>query len=225
MSSLATFVSTTDLEGFTFDTQRGLYRDALGKAVPWAAVREAVDMLIAGAQVEAGLLAETLRREHGRDPQGAIKRFGEAMLLLVLALHRAAAYAALSGVPDLLVVARAQLVDVGAREGLYMAGFLGTLYAMGTDLVPVAQIAARAGSYMDAALITFERGRYTLHTFLDFAEGRRVLNPQAEHCRGCDEQAAFGWVPIAEVKPLGFEDCAQWCKCDLEYRRGSIHAS
>jgi hypothetical protein len=56
-------------------------------------------------------------------------------------------------------------------------------------------------------------------------EGRRVLGV-ADHCRnhgelmGCVEQAALGWQPIRDIKPIGDSPCHSRCHCRLETRKG-----
>lgn len=49
------------------------------------------------------------------------------------------------------------------------------------------------------------------------SEGRRVLHP-ADHCAGCAEEAARGWVTVAEVAPIGTQECFWFCRCELEFR-------
>jgi hypothetical protein len=62
-----------------------------------------------------------------------------------------------------------------------------------------------------------------------YQEARRVLGI-AEHCHqefepgdprykpGCVEEAAKGWVPIAQVLKIGLASCKNNCKCHLEFR-------
>ncbi|HEY6021351.1 MAG TPA: hypothetical protein VIY48_16040, partial [Candidatus Paceibacterota bacterium] len=52
-----------------------------------------------------------------------------------------------------------------------------------------------------------------------YEEERRVLEPGADHCEGCEEQAAQGWQPIGTLDPIGDEECMTRCKCEFEYRR------
>jgi hypothetical protein len=161
------------------------------------------------------------------------------MLALVEVLHKLAALAAtgdaFEAVPDAerdlertiaheagyLAVFR-QHVDQAMEQNSVADGAMGTALAAAAGLaVAAARWVTRAGSYADAGLITFERHRYYLMVATGFTDARRVLN-EAEHCDGCLREASKGWVPIGQLVPLGYEQCGQWCKCDVEYRRVEV---
>lgn len=40
----------------------------------------------------------------------------------------------------------------------------------------------------------------------------------ADHCEGCVEATAMGWVPIGTLVPPGGRDCLGNCLCTIEYR-------
>jgi hypothetical protein len=232
---------TLTINTWTFDNKAGRYRDKSGALVSWATVRAAVEALIAGAKAEATVLVQKLGNRPTR-PQ--VIRFERDMRLLIAGLHRAASMAAVSGVSGILGAASEDLERTLEQENTYLAGFITVLLALATTIATpnvsmpgevsgldadgnltegvMASLTHRSQSYMDAALMTYERHRYTLMVFLDFAEGRRVLDAKAENCRGCIGQDALGWVPILELRPLGFEECGQYCHCTLDYRRATV---
>jgi hypothetical protein len=54
-----------------------------------------------------------------------------------------------------------------------------------------------------------------------YTEAMRVLG-RADHCNGnadgCVEQAALGWQPIDQVRPIGDSLCGNNCHCRIVYR-------
>ncbi len=49
-------------------------------------------------------------------------------------------------------------------------------------------------------------------------EGLRQHNGDDAPCPGCAEQIAKGWVPAAEVEPIGSQECRENCHCILIWR-------
>jgi hypothetical protein len=188
-----------------------------------------VELVIYGAKQEARMLVEDLQAK-----EDSITDFEVGMGELLVALHTAMAAAGSAGVPGILAEAEADLHATIAREKAYAASFARDMrermaIGMGAVLVALAltqnrqAFIARAQSYMGAGLIAYERQRYRLMVFLDYTEGRRVMNENVEHCKGCAHEAGKGYVPIADLVPLGNEECGQWCWCELEYRKTIPH--
>jgi hypothetical protein len=80
------------------------------------------------------------------------------------------------------------------------------------------QMLRRAEMYGEAARGTAQNTALEERAEAGNTEGRRVLGV-ADHCRnskyasGCIELAARGWVPIAELVPIGDATCMTACKC------------
>jgi hypothetical protein len=55
-----------------------------------------------------------------------------------------------------------------------------------------------------------------------FDEERLVLG-DAEHCQGCIDDNARGFVPIGTLAPIGSRECRQNCRCHFSYRRRPIN--
>jgi len=118
---------------------------------------------------------------------------------------------------------------IGGRlrsEYAYLRGFAQEI-ADGT--VSAAQAAARMQSYVGGARHEFfraerenkapaEMGKTTLE--------RRVLSPEAKHCRQCPEYAALGWQPAGEL-PLPTEecDCRNNCLCSVQTKTVAADAA
>lgn len=75
----------------------------------------------------------------------------------------------------------------------------------------------RASMYMSAGRHTYYQLHDRMQEELGMTEERNVLHP-ADHCNGCLEADALGWVPIGELPQIGNRDCLVNCKCDKEYR-------
>lgn len=225
---------------WTLDTSTGEYRSNYdGRTLSTDEVRQAVEQVIAGAKQEAAQLVTDLMTK--RDADGnAVHSFEAAMLSLITSLHIIASAAAYGGIPGLVRDAETDLRAAVARERAYLSGFAVYLRKMFSSLTlvgalgvrPPAQeflatntplITARATSYMDSALMTYERQRHLVFVFLGYTEARRVLHIEAEHCEGCAWEAGKGYVPIDELKDLGSEQCGQWCRCTVEYRKVGLH--
>lgn len=210
---------------WSFDVLSGQYRFNLtGELLTPDQLRTSVEGVIDGAKEIAEHLTESLHKGHTN-----LKQWTTAMIGLIAALHQMASAAATGGIPGLLDDAAKDLRATLAKQNSYLAGFVRDLRAH-TGLLGVLAIAEmslvyltlRAQSYMDAALITFERQRYLTMVFLGYQRARRVMNPAAEHCPGCLEQHERSWVPIQELKLPGLEECGQWCKCNVEYSRSVV---
>ena len=109
---------------------------------------------------------------------------------------------------------------IGGRlrsEYAYLRGFAQEI-ADGT--VSAAQAAARMQSYVGGARHEFfraERENKAPAEMGKIAIERRVLSPEAKHCRQCPEYAALGWRPAGEL-PLPTEecDCRNNCLCSIQ---------
>jgi len=81
----------------------------------------------------------------------------------------------------------------------------------------------RAGMYARAANAIYENERMRVAEDAGYREARRVLGPNEEHCidssrPGCVELFQLGWVPIADMVPIGEATCLSHCLCGLEFR-------
>ena len=77
----------------------------------------------------------------------------------------------------------------------------------------------RSDLYADAANGTFWEMDKRGHLADGYDEGRRVLEPGADHCDDCEEYASEGWMPIDEIPEIGNSQCMTRCRCEIEYRR------
>lgn len=83
-----------------------------------------------------------------------------------------------------------------------------------------AQIAARSRMYMNSSIQGYESGRSVAVTIAGAVEELWVLG-DTEHCDGCKDLAAMGWVPVGEHETFpgaGDTACLTNCACHMEYR-------
>ncbi len=76
----------------------------------------------------------------------------------------------------------------------------------------------RCKMYANASYAMFERMMKRVMRLAGKTEERRFLDPSAEHCPGCVENAAAGWVEIGQLPPIGDSQCLTSCRCHDEYR-------
>ena len=54
-----------------------------------------------------------------------------------------------------------------------------------------------------------------------YDEGRRILEPGADHCEDCEDYFWDGWMPIEDIPEIGNSQCLTRCRCTIEYRISS----
>lgn len=199
---------------WSFDVTTGLYRSNVdGHTVTAERLRTGMEDVVAGAKNEAYNLVEDLRQ--GRKKHAD---WEHELGLLIIALHTAGSTLATGGLPSAQEMAAQDLRAQLAREMAYLVGFGKQVQDSVIKASPQWGVwSARAASYMDAALITYERQRHQVFMLLGYKRAARFLREHGEHCPGCVEEAEKGFVNIEDFVPLGLEECTQWCQCSVEY--------
>lgn len=75
----------------------------------------------------------------------------------------------------------------------------------------------RVGMYAQAGRNTYEAVLNNTMRDSQFTQESNQL-AEAEHCAGCLEATAQGWVPIGTLTLPGERDCLTRCKCEIIYR-------
>lgn len=75
----------------------------------------------------------------------------------------------------------------------------------------------RAEQYTKAARGTYHRFEQITAVDRGMTEERSILGI-ADHCPECVLEAAKGWQPIGQMKPIGERICLKNCQCSVEYR-------
>jgi hypothetical protein len=109
---------------------------------------------------------------------------------------------------------RAKLQEILDFQREKLQGFKGDRSSMSEP-----QQLARILKYAQSAYGSFKAGEHQAAIAQGMTEAKRILNPQAEHCKQCPEYAAMGWGPISKAILPGQQcDCQNSCRCGLIYR-------
>jgi len=99
----------------------------------------------------------------------------------------------------------------------YLRNYAGEI-ANGTQALD-GRALVRSDLYADAANGTYWEINKRSMIEDGYDEGRRVLEPGADHCDDCEEYASEGWMPIDDIPEIGNSQCLTRCRCEIEYRR------
>lgn len=181
-----------------------LYR---GRPVPAHVVRRQLDKVITGLEKETAALSEN------KDLAPSAWALGVARISKITALVGAAF--ATGG--WLLIAPTLPAVEADIADELdYLDGFADEVAAGQTPrdgrFIRRAMLYAAAGFSFYLAL-RGDRARAQGYT-----EEMSNLDPAAEHCNSCVEEADRGWVPLGELVPVGDRDCRSNCRCWITYR-------
>lgn len=186
------------------------YRDVVsGRLVSRDAVRHALDhALTAGGRRVMGLANEL------RDGKVTLRDWQRRTAVELKSMHLYSAAAAKGGWAQLT---QADFGRVGAalrEQYKYLQGFADQL---SDGLALDGRFLRRAQMYAEAARATYELTAQQVALDAGYAEERNVLHP-ADHCNGCLDASAIGWVSIGTLVPVGQRECLTGCRCTLRYR-------
>ena len=202
---------------YGWNESAGRYVDLdTGRFVPFSDVRNALESVIDVSGVRMNILTENLV-----GGQISLAEWQAGMMEQIKISHTASAASARGG------WAQMSQSDWGAAGRLvrmqydYLSNFANEIASAKQLLNGTALV--RADLYADAARGTFEeiRRRYE-RTMNGMEQERRVLG-EADHCKGCLDQAALGWKPIGSLDPIGAEECVTRCHCTFIFRKRGPH--
>lgn len=202
-----------------YDQRTGRYRDPnTGRFIASEQVWAGVDRTI--SQSSDRMAAVSARLRSGSLTVDAWQR---EMQALVKQAHVASALAAHGGRAQMDPAAWGHLGARVREQYQYLRAFA-------QDIIDGRQVVngrldLRARQYAQSARQTFNlvdqasrlRGGATLE--------RNVLSA-AEHCAGCLQESARGWVPVGSLSRPGTRECRTGCRCRLDYRQpGQVEAA
>lgn len=198
---------------FTFDPATGRYRDQAGALVPDAAVRRALDAVLASE-------AETMRRttQYVFDGMLTVAQWQTQMMRSIKSVNLVGAAVANGGWAGMNASSYGWTGTQIRAQYAYLRGFASDLAA---GRLTVVQALARATMYADA-------GRQTNRAAV--ARNARTRGEQeeynvlgvADHCVDCLNQTAYGWVPIGTLSAPGARQCLTRCHCSISYRMARV---
>jgi len=214
---LNVFQNARRLAEIFFDHSTGVWRYVVaGRRVPDFRIKM-------GVQRVANAVQRDLRDLTARLVNGEISRqqWYDAMRSIMKQEYRAAYLASIGGLEN---YDRSHVSRFGWRmrpHYRWLDNFLAEIESGAQPLNGFAVV--RAGMYARAANAIYENERMRVAEDAGYREARRVLGPNEEHCidssrPGCVELFQLGWVPIADMVPIGEATCLSHCLCGLEFR-------
>lgn len=200
------------LTGYGWNVDAGRYVDLdTGQFISFASVREALDTVGDAAAIRMNLLSEQLINE-----TITLTEWQAGMMEQIKISHTAATAAANGGWAQ---VSQSDWGSAGAaikEQYKYLQNFANQI-ASGEQPLD-GRFMVRSDMYGDAARGTFEDIRYKAVEADGYEEEIRILEPGADHCDGCVEQAGH-WEPLGTLDEIGDEECGVRCKCNKKYRK------
>jgi hypothetical protein len=142
-----------------------------------------------------------------------IERFESSFMQTVRSAHILAGALAVGG-----IAAAVRNTDVRERiasELEYAENFVSAI--AGATAGTLKMRIARARSYMRAATVTYGVTELKARGAVGRQTECRRIRRASESCQGCTELAGR-WMPIAEMPPIGSQQCRGRCRCYLEFR-------
>jgi len=80
----------------------------------------------------------------------------------------------------------------------------------------------RSGMYAKATFGTYQKQLRVSAKENAYRQERRIIDPSAEHCNDCIDEAAKGWQPIGTLREIGDSQCRVNCACRFEFRTHAL---
>ena len=79
----------------------------------------------------------------------------------------------------------------------------------------------RSAQYGQSGWISYTESIAQREKYAGMQEERSFLEPDADHCEECFQEAGKGWQPIGTLVPVGDRTCRANDQCEFEYRQSS----
>ena len=145
-----------------------------------------------------------------------LAEYAVEMRALVRNVHASVTQMAFGGKEAMGASERGYLGSIIRTQYSHLSGFINDIE---NGRVNTAEgIVSRATMYGDAGWSSYEGSVGRREEEAGMSEERSFLDPDADHCEECFDQAAEGWSPIGSLVPIGERTCLVRCRCSLEYR-------
>ena len=213
LSSFTAAVLSTRMDAeWSYDRNRGRYRDEKGRFLSKKAVGKLVDGRIDKLETQLKQFTRMLS-----DGSITLDQWQGSVRQSLKAAHIQAATIGYGGRSEM---GSAEYGRIGQRlrgEYAYLQGFVRDIID-GRISAPMA--AARIGLYAQSVRGSYWQGTEMKEQKRGFSLMRRILDAQAVHFSDCLGYAARGIVPIGSVPMPGVRcECGARCKCSVEYFR------
>lgn len=193
----------------TFDKAKGIYRNAKGKEIPYADIRAAVDAVANDTKARLRELAQRHIDNKMTFPAWATES-EELIRKSLIASGQIAAGGRAQMTPTLNG-------RLGARVKFHLDKFREFGLERERGEVSDAEMLTRTEMYGDAGVNVYETLRQGVMIDAGFTEAKNILG-EANHCAECPALSAAGWMPIADMKPVGSRACMSRDRCTVIYR-------
>lgn len=190
-----------------WDSSKATYRNARGKEIPYAKVRQSVESVVDDTKLKLRNL--TTSRNEGKITLQSWTTQAEPLLKKTFA---SVAQIGAGGKEQMTASLNGQL---GAKVRFQMQHFKSFWLDVEAGKLSDAAILARMDMYSDAAVGVYESIRQSVMLAAGYTECLNILGSQ----NSCDECPTLThWMPIEDMPPIGSRTCLSRCRCSLEYR-------
>jgi hypothetical protein len=196
--------------GWNEQAQRYVRLDGSFRFVAGAEVRATLDVVIERSKER---IADVSQRLHAG--QISVADWQRAMMMEIKSIHTASAAAAAGGWAQMTPALWGATGRLVRDEYAYLRDFVRQI-ASGEQRLD-GDFLRRARMYGDAGRGTYHALETRLMRNRGWDEEASVLGV-ADHCQGCLDEAARGFVPIGSLVPIGDRQCRSNCKCRKKYR-------
>lgn len=196
---------------YQWDPVKRRYISPTGKVVTAAEMRRIGLSIVEASAAEIEDIATTFVAGRSTFEEWAV-----AMREAVKATHSAMAQFAFGGKEQMGARQRGLLGSQIKRQYRYLGNF-----ALGVEAGKVEvddSLVARAKMYGEAGWATYTEATGQREKFAGAQQERSFLEPDAEHCQECFDEAGKDWQPIGSLTPIGQRTCLSRCQCEFEYR-------
>jgi hypothetical protein len=199
--------------GYAWNESAGRYVNLdTGRFISSSAVRDALESAMDVAALRMNAVSQQLI-----DGEISLAGWQTEMLSQIKISHVAAGAAAGGGWAQMSQSDWGAVGQLVREQYDFLRRFAGQI-ADGTQPLD-GRLLVRSDMYGDAARGTYEAMRTRMMIAAGYEEEGWELDPGADHCSGCLEQAGMGWVAIGELDDIGSQDCQVRCRCTKIYRR------
>lgn len=197
------------VSNYYWDDRAGRYRDARGRYVSEAKIRDGVDRVVLHASRNMYTLAQEFRTT-----DMTVGQWRDKMLNEVKLAHTAVALAVYGGKEHMGPREWGIVGQIIRQQYQYVQKFAQDILDGRQQLN--GRMDARAALYGQAARSTYENMRRTTQQVYARLFERNVLGAR-ESCVECQAETLRGWVPVGMLKPIGGRLCRSACKCTFAY--------
>jgi len=134
----------------------------------------------------------------------------------VKATHSAMSQLAFGGKEQMGARQRGKLGSLLVQQYGFLSRFL-----LGVESGQDTPSPGRSAQYGQSGWISYTESIGQREKYAGMQEERSFLEPDADHCEECFQEAGKGWQPIGTLVPVGERTCRANDQCEFEYRQSA----